>query len=214
MKFLKLSIFTLTVALAFFSALAVSAEYQEGKHYRVLENPGIPSEPGKVEVREFFWYGCPHCFKLEGALDSWKKSLPDDVSFVPTPAVSAPHWKVLGNAYYAAESLGIADKGHKAMFKALHVDRQRYNTPAQVAEFYAQFGATEQEFMDKMNSFSVKTAMRRSDNLFRQYQLTGVPALIVNGKYQVVGANYAEMLKITDYLISKERKATLQGAAE
>lgn len=208
---------TLTVFLVssclVFSSLTSAETYVEGQHYRVLDKPGIPSAPGKIEVREFFWYGCPHCFKLEGKLTEWKKTLPADVNLVTTPAVAAPNWQVLAAAYLAAENLGIIEKSHSATFNALHRDRKILNTPEQVAEFYVQFGVAKQDVLDQMNSFGVKTELRKSEALFRQYQLTGVPALIVHGKYQPTGQSYDEMLRVVDFLIEKERKAMLSSTS-
>lgn len=192
-----------------FSSVAFSNSYVEGQHYRVLDKPGIPSSPGKIEVREFFWYGCPHCFKLEAKLTEWKKNIPADVNLVTTPAVAAPNWQVLAAAYLAAENLGIIEKSHSATFNALHRDRKILNTPEQVAEFYTQFGVAKQDVLDQMNSFGVKTTLRKSEALFRQYQLTGVPAIIVNGKYQPTGQSYDEMMRVVDFLIEKERKEML-----
>ncbi len=201
------------VVLALLVSTHIKAEiFVEGRHYQVIANPGIPEIPGKIEVREFFWYGCPHCFSLEGKLQSWKKNLANDVSFITTPAVAAPHWKPLGAAYYAAESLKIKDQSHSAMFNALHRDKQRIQTPEQIAAFYSQFGVEQQAFLDQMESFSVKTSLRKAESLFRQYQLTGVPAIIVNGKYQPVSSSYDEMLRIVDFLIEKERMLALQNS--
>ena len=173
---------------------------------------GFQEVLGKIEVKEFFWYGCPHCYTLEGKLKEWKKTLPSDVNFVGAPAIAAAHWKVLGLAYLAAENLGISEQSHDAVFAALHKDRKILSTPEQVAEFYSQFGVEKEAFLEEMNSFSVKTAARRAENLFRQYQLTGTPALIVNGKYQPVSRSYDELLRIVDFLIEKERKAMDSGA--
>jgi thiol:disulfide interchange protein DsbA len=195
-----------------FSGFAFSESYVEGKHYRVLDKPGIPTAPGKIEVREFFWYGCPHCFSLEGKVANWKKSLASDVNFVASPAVAAPNWQVLGAAFFAAENLGIAEKSHGAVFNAIHRDKKTLSTPDQVAEFYTQFGVSKQDFLNQMDAFSVKTSLRKSEALFRQYQLTGVPAIIVNGKYQPTGHSYDEMLRVVDYLIEKERSEMVSGA--
>ena len=204
----------LTLALTLFGAASYAAEYVEGTHFRVLEKPGIPSAPGKIEVRDFFWYGCPHCYSLEGKMSVWKKTMAEDVNFVATPAVAAPSWKLLGSAYFAAENLKVAEKGHTALFDALHKDRQRIATPDQAAAFYSQFGVSKEAFLEQMESFAVKTSLRRAENLFRQYQLTGVPAIIVNGKYQVTSKSYDEMLRIVDFLIEKERREALAPGAK
>ena len=211
--FSKALLLTVVLFSALASASLYSAEFVEGEHYRVVDKPGIPAAPGKIEVREFFWYGCPHCFSLEGKLTPWRKTIASDVNFVATPAVAAAHWKVLGSAFLAAENLGISEKSHSAVFNALHRDRQVLNSPEQVAAFYTRFGVTEQDFLDQMNSFSTKTALRKAESLFRQYQLTGVPAIIVNGKYQPTSHSYDEMLRIVDFLIDKERKEMLSSTA-
>lgn len=202
----------LTASCLMLSSLAYSESYVEGEHYKVLDKQGIPSVPGKIEVREFFWYGCPHCFKLEGKLSEWKKTLPADVNFVTTPAVAAPNWQTLGAAYLAAGNLGILEKSHSATFNAIHRDRKILNTPEQIAEFYTQFGVAKQDVLDQMESFGVKTSLRKAEALFRQYQLTGVPAIIVNGKYQPIGHSYDEMLRVVDFLIEKERKEMISSS--
>jgi thiol:disulfide interchange protein DsbA len=195
-----------------FPSFAQAEVFKEGEHYMLVDNPGIPSEPGKIEVREFFWYGCPHCFSLEGKITPWKKNLSEDVNFIATPAIAAPHWKLLGNAYFAAKSLGIVEKSHASLFASIHKDRKRYTTPEQVAEFYSQFGVSKEDFLKQMNSFSNKTSMRKAEALFRQYQLTGTPAIVVNGKYVPASRSYDEMLRIVDFLIEKERKAALSSS--
>lgn len=199
--------------ISFVSSIGFAAEsagkYIEGRDYKVLKTPGIPSTFGKIEVREFFWYGCPHCFKLEQSISPWKRGLAKDVDFVMTPAVAAPHWKVLGAAYYAAKNLGLSDKAHSDIFNHIHKHRHSLNTPGQVAKFYSQYGVSKDEFLKEMESFSVKTAMRKSTSLFRQYQLSAVPAIVVNGKYQPMAKTYQEMLKVVDFLVEKERKAMM-----
>lgn len=207
-----INIMVISIVGLMFSSLVFSESYVEGKHYLVLDKPGIPTAPGKIEVREFFWYGCPHCFSLEAKVATWKKSLASDVHFVASPAVAAPNWQVLGAAFFAAENLGIAEKSHTAVFNAIHRDRKILNTPDQVADFYTQFGVSKQDFLNQMDAFSVKTSLRKSEALFRQYQLTGVPAIIVNGKYQPTGHSYDEMLRVVDYLIEKERSEMRSGS--
>jgi len=204
-KPLILLLATLFINLPF--GFAMADAYHEGKNYRVLERPGIPSVPGKIEVREFFWYGCPHCYQLEGKISAWSRTLPSDVNFIHTPAVAAPHWELLASGYFAASNLGVAKEAHAALFDALHKDRKRIATAEQLAAFYKDYGVEESAFLAQLNSFAVKTALRKSEQSFRQYGLTGVPAVIVNGKYQVLGQSYDEMLRVVDFLIDKERQA-------
>lgn len=209
LKVLLVGMFALCIS---FSAQA--AEFEEGKDYMLLANPGIPAVPGKIEVREFFWYGCSHCYTLQGYIPEWKKTLPADVNFVVTPALAANHWKLLGTAYFAAESLAIAEKSHEPLFDYIHKDRNQLSTPDEVAAFYEQYGVSKDDFLKQMNSFTVKTELRKAEALFRQYQLTGTPAIVVNGKYVPASRSYPEMLRIVNFLIDKERREGLSSSAK
>ena len=208
------SLLLLCIVSLFLSFSLQAAEFEEGKDYMLLANPGIPSVPGKIEVREFFWYGCSHCYTLQGYIIDWKKRQSEDVNFVLTPALAADHWKLLGTAYFAAENLGVAEKSHDALFDYIHKDRNQNSTPEAAAVFYEQYGVKKDELLNQMNSFTVKTEMRKAESLFRQYQLTGTPAIVVNGKYVPASRSYPEMLRIVDFLVEKERREGLSGAAK
>jgi len=136
------------------------------------------------------------------------------VNFVLTPALAASHWTLLGSAYFAAESLGVAEKTHDALFDYIHKDRNQLSTPDAVAVFYEQYGVSKEDFLKQMNSFTVKTEMRKAEALFRQYQLTGTPVIVVNGKYVPASRSYPEMLRIVDFLVEKERRESLTGLAK
>lgn len=198
--------FTLS-SLLFVETESFAETFVEGQHYKVLNTPGAVDDPSKIEVREFFWYGCGHCYKFEAYLNPWKKGLADDVNVVLTPGLAAPHWKLLGSGYYAAKNLGIDKQSHKALFDAIHKDKRSMVTADQLASFYSAYGVTEDAFKDQLNSFSVKTSTRKAEQLFRQYGLTGVPAVVVNGKYQAVAKNFQEMIQVIDFLVEKERRA-------
>ncbi len=202
------SLLLISMASLLISFTVQAAEYEEGKDYILVANPGIPSVPGKIEVREFFWYGCSHCYSLQGYLIDWKKNLSADVNFVTTPAVAetAGHWKLLGTAYFAAESLGVAEKSHDALFDYIHRDHNRVATPEDAADFYVQYGVSKEDFLNQMRSFTVKTELRKAEALFRQYQLEGTPSIVVNGKYIPVSRSFPEMMRIVDFLIEKERR--------
>ncbi|MGI9265669.1 MAG: DsbA family protein [Gammaproteobacteria bacterium] len=183
--------------------------FQPGTHYRLM-TPVQPTsvDPGKVEVLEIFWYGCPHCYTLEPHMQEWvKNKMPANAEFVQIPAALNRGWQVHARAFYTAEALGRLDEMHEGMFKAVNVDRNPLNTEDQLVEFFGNYGVSKEEFLEAFNSFAVQTKLRRADSLVRRYRITGVPAVVVNGKY-VTGADVAggvpELFEVVDFLIEKE----------
>ncbi|ENV34800.1 thiol:disulfide interchange protein DsbA/DsbL [Acinetobacter gerneri] len=196
----------MTAMVMAFSANAMAADYVAGKDYTVIKNPGKVDVPGKIEVREFFWYGCPHCFKLEPYMQTWLKALPKDVHFVRTPAAMNKMWEQGARAYYVSEELGIRKKTHLPLFHAIQVENKQLFDQASQAKFFTKFGVPEAKFNSLYNSFSVSSKIAKSNQLAQQYQLTGVPAVVVNGKYVVQGED-GKVTQVVNYLIEKERKA-------
>jgi thiol:disulfide interchange protein DsbA len=183
--------------------------FKQGIHYQLLTAAQpTGSEPGKVEVLEVFWYGCPHCYSLEPHIEAWlADGIPPEAEFRRLPAALNPSWQILARAYYTAEALGVLDQAHKDFFREFHVNRNPLNTPAALAEFFGRYGVSEADFTDAFNSFAVQTKLRRSDALVRRYRITGVPAIVINGKY-VTGASeaggVAELFEVVDFLVEKE----------
>jgi len=183
------------------------AEYDEGIQYERLVAPVPTVDANKVEVVELFWYGCPHCYRLEPDLKKWLKNKPANVVFVRVPAVFRPIWAFHAKVYYTAEVLGVLDKVHEAMFEAMHVQRRKMSSVDEVKALFAQYGVTSEKFDNAFNSFAVDAKVRRATDLTRRYGLEGVPALVINGKYVTDGVmahGHNGMLQVTDYLISKE----------
>lgn len=183
---------------------------QEGIHYQVLNNPVPPVETpsDKIEIVGMFWYGCPHCFNLEPNLNTWIESKPADVEVVKVPGVLNPRWETHARAFYAAEALGVSDKVHEPMFKAIHEQGRNLTKDAAIVRFVASLGVDGDKFRDAMNSMAAVTKAKKAATLGDQYQLTGVPALIVDGKYRVLNSgikSYEEMFQITEFLIEKAR---------
>lgn len=175
-------------------------------NYQVLAVPGNVEKPGKIEVREFFWYGCPHCNRLEPFIATWLRTKPADVNFIRTPAAVNPVWESNARGYYTAEALGLAEKTHSALFQAIHVAHQQLFDQAALANFYAGFGADPKNFNGLYNSFAVSGKVAQSKALFQQYHLEGVPAVIVNGKYVVKGEDQ-KVIDTINELVAKERAA-------
>lgn len=195
-----MSLSTLTMA-----ATPAADTFVSGTDYTVIANPGKPEKAGAVEVREFFWYGCPHCFKLEPSVVAWRKTKPADVNFILTPAAMNPTWEQNARGFYAVDLLGMADKTHEAMFSQIHDKQARLFDQASIAAFYATQGVDVNKFNGLYNSFAVSGKIAQSKALAIKYQLDGVPALVVNGKYVVRGED-ARSFKVVDYLVAKERK--------
>ncbi len=203
------NVFRLLV-LMLFAPLAFGATWQEGVHYQRLAAVQPTDTGDKIEVRELFWYGCPHCYHLEPELREWLKKKPDDVAFVRMPAVLGPQWALLARAYYTAEVLGVLDKVHDRIFERIHKERKRIRTADDVKAIFVEQGVAEADFDNAFNSFAVVTKTNRSRRVREMYGITGVPTFIVNGKYRtsatMAGGN-RQMLEVVDYLVEQERKA-------
>jgi thiol:disulfide interchange protein DsbA len=189
---------------------ALAKDYQEGKEYLLL-SPQQPTSTGdKIEVVELFWYGCPHCYELEPQVQAWLKNKPADVELVRMPAVLGQRWELLAQAYYTAELLGITDKIHPALFAAIHDKHMKIDDEAALQAFFVDQGVSAEDFKKTFNSFAVAVKMNNSRQMTRRYKITGVPTIIVNGKYstgaKLAGSNQA-LFEVVDYLVAQERAA-------
>lgn len=177
--------------------------------WATLPQPQPTRNPAKVEVIEFFWYGCPHCYDAEPRVAGWLKKQPAEVEFVRVPAIFNPRWAVLGRAFYAMQQLKLGDKEHRALFDAIHRDRKNLNDEASLAEFFATLGVPADKFRSAFNDFDVDGKVRRANQMTAAYGLEGVPAFIVNGKYRIDGTlagSEAGMFEALDQLVAQELK--------
>jgi thiol:disulfide interchange protein DsbA len=183
--------------------------FVEGQHYVRLNQP-LTTPPGKIEVVEFFWYGCPHCNAFEPALDDWAKKLPADVAFRRVPvAFREEPYGAHQRIYYTLEAMGLVPTLHRKVFYAIHGERQRLDKPADIGAFMAKNGVDSAKFLEIYGSFSVQTKARQAKQLAEGYRIDGVPALGVAGRYYTAGtlAGTPEgSLKVADFLIAKARK--------
>ena len=194
-------------------AMTESFEYEEGTHYVELQIPLKTAAKGKIEVTEYFSYGCPHCYQFDPMITAWEENLPGDVKFNRIPAIWNKDYQVYAQTYYAAEALDVAKKLHTPLFRAIHAQRKRLNEPTLMAVFFSEFGIDPVEFAKVYNSFGVRASVQQAEAKGRAYRSGGVPAIIVNGKYRIeskmAGSN-SNMLRVADFLIQKEREA-MQG---
>jgi thiol:disulfide interchange protein DsbA len=199
------------VALVSAVLFATAAFAQGGPQYTELKPPQPTiGEGSKIEVVEFFWYGCPHCYSIEPMVEQWKKTLPPEAVFRPFPAVFNARWGHDAAIFYTFEALGVLDKVHRAFFDAIHLDHLRTDDPKALAEWVKSRGIDPKKFDDTMNSFSVQAKVRRAAQLTAAYKIDGTPAFAVAGRYTVSaeqGGSREGMLKTVSYLVDKVKNA-------
>lgn len=190
------------------ASAAFADTFTEGIDY-VLVSPPVKEDAGedKVTVREFFWYGCPHCYTLEPHIENWDK--PEHIEFVTMPAMLGKQWLSHGYAYYALEALGRLEELHPVLFDALHTKRQNLFTPEQLAKFFSGHGIPEETFLNALNSFTVDTKVKAAQNLGKKYNLRSVPTVVINGKYMTSPSmvGYKRLFEVVEHLAELERPA-------
>ena len=197
------------VLLLLFFSCAQAEEYVPGRHYEILDNPTITRNPSKVEVVEVFWFGCNHCYSLESYIQPWKKNLPNDVDFWKSHITWNAQAETHARLFYSAKALGIEEKAIPAAFTAIWRERRNLLGNSEVEYFFKGFGIEKERYLSVSNSFGVNNAVKQANNRMRQWAVTGVPTIIVNGKYKVSGTREigtSKLLEVVDFLIEKERK--------
>jgi thiol:disulfide interchange protein DsbA len=203
---------------AWFFALAVSAgaaaQPAPGKDYQLINPPQPTASGAKVEVIEFFYYGCPACASLQAPLENWLRKKPADVEFRRAPVVFQDSWLPLTTAYYAFDAMGLVEKLHHPLFRAIHDQRAleikgllRDQKP--LFDWVAKQGVDRQKFVDVYNSFGVRSRTNRSIELPGNYHVTSTPTLVVDGKYLTTPAmvgSYERFFQVLDQTIAMARK--------
>jgi len=207
----RLSRFLLLFQLMVLVALPAAAQperFLPGVHYRDLAQPVL--EAGDSEALEFFWYGCAHCYAFEPVINPWVEKLPADVNFVRIPAMFGGPWDAHGQLFITLEMMNVEHKVHAAVFEAIQKGGKRLTDKNDMADFIATQGVDKAEFLKTFDSFAVKGKIAQYKELAKKYEITGVPTMIVNGKYRfdLGSAGGAEQtLQVADQLIAKERAA-------
>ncbi|MBI5659486.1 MAG: thiol:disulfide interchange protein DsbA/DsbL [Nitrosomonadales bacterium] len=202
MKFIK----QLFAILALLCATQVLAEPQPGKDYKVLNPPQPTAAGGKIEVLEFFFYGCSHCFKLHPLLSAWEKKMPNDVELTYVPAIFNPSWEPMARTLYALEALGQQKQLHDELFNAWNTKIQDLTDEAKITNFVAQRGVDGKKFGEAYNSFSMQSKVVRAKQMGQSYGIRGTPTLVVDGKYLITGLHPPETIEVLNALIDKARK--------
>jgi thiol:disulfide interchange protein DsbA len=202
------SLLTAVASLAFAAAASAQAPFA------TLSPPQPTEGGGKIEVIEFFWYGCPHCYTLEPSVEGWLRNVPKDVAFKRVPAVPSEGWGEMAKVFYTLETMGVLDQYHAKVFDAMH--KQRLNLAnAKVREkWLADNGIDAAKYASVEKSFTVATKVNRAKQLTYAYKVDSVPRVVVDGRYytsaeQAGGAD--RIFPIVDQLVARARQE--KGAA-
>lgn len=194
---------TLGLMLAFGAG---AAELKEGRDFERLTLP-LASDTTRIEVTEFFWYGCPHCFDFEPVLVAWLKKLPADVSFRRVPAIFPnPKWPQAARLYYTLEAMNLVDKLHDDVFNAIHIDRLRLFEEKVVFDWVAKQGVDAKKFAAAWSSAGVQGRVQQAKELTLAAGVLGVPSVMVDGRYMALSSgNYGDLVAVIDQLIERVR---------
>jgi thiol:disulfide interchange protein DsbA len=207
MKNMIKAILILCTSLLPLAGMATPLAYVEGVHYKTTAQRIATSDEKVVEVMELFSYSCPHCFNLDPQVHEWAKALPENVTFSRVPAIFRDSWLQLARVFYTAEATGDLEKLHSVIFNAIHLEKRRLETEEQLLDFVTEQGIERDMFAKTMNSFSIKGKVKKALLLSQTSGITGVPSMIVNGKYIVdapMAGGMPEMLKVVDFLVQQE----------
>lgn len=209
MKRLAALLFATLMSSLTLSGVSLAADVQAGREFKPI-NPPLASPKDKIEVIEFFSYGCPHCSDFHPLISQWAAKLPKDVSFRRVPvSFNRPEWARLSRLFYALEATGDLAKLDTAVFLAIHEQRVAFKTDESVVSWVASKGADGKKFGDAMVSFSMQSKVQRGDQEATAARIGGVPAVSVDGKYLInneAASNFEELLKFADAVIAKARQ--------
>ena len=199
----------LLLAISLFFGCGQQEPFSAGEHYvRLLKKQ--PTTAGKLQVVEFFSYGCPHCNEFEPTWQQWKSQQPEDVEVKSIPVVfGRQSWHSLAKAYYAIEVLGGSGAAHSAIFSAIHQPGEVSAEPGSLADIVAAVGVDRDAFLNAMNSSVVEEKLREAEAVTRAYQIMAVPTVAVNGKYLISTdwiQSFSDITDAIDFLLTKERK--------
>ena len=188
---------------------AQSQKIEEGFDYRILPIAQPVETKGKVEVIEFFWYGCPHCYDFEPELTSWMKHQPKDATFRRVPVAFRDDFMPHSQLFYALEALGKGDALNEKVMYAMHKENKRLLTESEIADWVASQGIDRNTFLATYRSFAVASKARAAKQLAEAYRIDGVPTIVMQGKYVTspsIAGTKAKAIAVMDYLEEKIRK--------
>ena len=182
--------------------------FKAGVHYELLDNPTKVRDPSKIEVTEVFWFGCNHCYALEPYIARWKREMPLDVTFIKSPATWNDMLKTHARIYYTAKALGIEQQFVPAAFNTIQNEGRMLTGNTELEYYFRGFDVEKDRYKAVSTSFGVRNAVDQADKKMKDWKVTGVPSLVVNGKYKVSASRSVrtdELFDVVDFLIEKER---------
>ena len=182
--------------------------FRAGVHYELLDNPTKVRDPSKIEVTEVFWFGCNHCYALEPYIARWKRDIPLDVTFIKSPATWNDMLKTHARIYYTAKALGIEQQFVPAAFNTIQNEGKMLTGNTELEYYFRGFDVEKDRYKAVSTSFGVRNAVDQADKKMKDWKVTGVPSLVVNGKYKVAASRCVrtdELFDVVDFLIEKER---------
>lgn len=187
-----------------------AAKFKEGTQYKSVTVASRPTDPKRITVEEFFWYGCPHCFHLDPELDAWKAKKAPDIDFIRVPAsLGRPEGIAHQKAFYTAEVLGIGEKMHKPLFDAIHEEHKPLFTEEAIRDWVGQqFGILPDVFDNTFKGFAVDGRVGKANALAKDYGIISVPTVVVGGKYQTnaqMAGGFPQMIETINFLADKVR---------
>ena len=189
--------------------LAQAKAPQEGTHFVKLNKLAPVDAPaGKIEVLEFFWYSCGHCNAFEPLLAAWVQQLPPDVAFKRVPVAFQDNYLPQQRLFYALEAMGLLGQLHSRVFAAIHSERQNLVSEQAITDWMGKQGVDKALFASHFNSFTTVSKARRASQLMTAYDVEGVPALGVAGRFYTDGAKTKTMngaLQVVDFLVAEVR---------
>ena len=182
------------------------AAAQLGKDYTLL-SPVQPVSTSKIEVQEFFFYECGHCFHLHGELAAWEKTMPADVMLTFVPTIFRDSSEPLARTYFALESMGKIKQLDDAIYQAIHVKNTDLHDLDAIAAFVGSNGVDRNKFSSIYKSFTVNSQIIRAKQMIRSYHIEGTPTLVVDGSYVITGLQPADTIRALNDVLDMVRKA-------
>lgn len=204
MKIKSLGLLILSISLSSFFLLSSSFA---DERYKKLPSPQPTNTGDKIEVVEIFWYGCPHCYHFEPVIEKWLEEKAEYIEFIRMPGVMGKNWLPHARAFYAAEKLGVLDKIHQPLFDAIHKEKRKILDKKSLRKFFVEQGISGDDFDQAIQSKEVEDNVRHAFTMGQRYAITGVPAVIINGKYVTsasMAGSFTEIIDVVNTLAAKE----------
>lgn len=184
----------------------IELTYNWDKDYKLLNSPQPTHSGKKVEVLEFFFYECPHCYHLENPLSNWEKKIPKDVELQFVPVIFRDSEEPMARTFYALQSLGQSSRLNKDLFEAWHVFNVDLSNEAKISDFVAKHGVDREKFGAAYNLFFVQSKIALGNQMLRSYEVRGTPSIVVDGKYIISGLQPDDIIKVLDEIVVLARK--------